>query len=130
MDNPRYTLPKQERLSGRKEIATLLDRGKFSDGPGGLRFCFLRESGSELNRIMISVPKRNFKRAVKRNLLKRRIRESYRLQKHELEGSGTDILFIYTSKEILPYADIYDAVGKIISKINDYGHRQAERNNP
>ena len=49
--------------------------------------------------------------AVKRNLLKRRIRESYRLQK-DLFGPGKDILFIYTPKEVLPFADIYAAVGE------------------
>ena len=42
----------------------------------GLRYCFRPDSGAEENRIMVSVPKKMFKRAVKRNLLKRRIRES------------------------------------------------------
>ena len=76
-------------------------------------------TGSELNRIMVSVPKKMFKRAVKRNLLKRRIRESWRKQKHSLltEG-GTDILFIYPTKEIQTYEQIYTCVGQIIEKIN------------
>jgi ribonuclease P protein component len=54
----------------------------------------------------VSVPKRNFKRAVRRNLLKRRIRESYRRQK-ALLGSGVDVLFVYTSREVLPYEAVY-----------------------
>ena len=61
-----------------------------------------------------------FKRAVKRNLLKRRIRESYRKQKHNLtvEG-GLDVLFTYSTKEILCYEEIYASIGKIIEKINE-----------
>ena len=67
---------------------------------------------------MVSVPKKMFKRAVKRNLLKRRIRESWRKQKHGLHVNGTDILFIYPTKEIQTYEQIYTAVGQIIEKIN------------
>jgi ribonuclease P protein component len=68
---------------------------------------------------MVSVPKKMFKRAVKRNLLKRRIRESWRKQKHDLQTTGgTDILFIYPTKEIQTYEQIYACVGQIIEKIN------------
>ena len=79
----------------------------------------MTDTGNEVNRIMVSVPKKMFKRAVKRNLLKRRIRESWRKQKHTLAlTGGTDILFIYPSKEILSYEEIYSSVGSIIEKIN------------
>ena len=67
---------------------------------------------------MVSVPKKNFKRAVRRNLLKRRIRESYRKQKHAIDGTGTDILFIYSGREIMSYSDIFASIGAAIQKIN------------
>ena len=67
---------------------------------------------------MVSVPKKIFKRAVKRNLLKRRIRESWRLQKETLNATGVDILFTYSTKEILDFEEVQAAVAKIIEKIN------------
>jgi ribonuclease P protein component len=112
----RNTLPKKERLCGKTAISKLL-AGKKGSVPG-MRFIFLKDTGADTNRIVVSVSKKFFKRAVKRNLLKRRIRESYRMQKHALEVKGVDILFIYFTKEILSYEEIYKAVGQIIDKIN------------
>ena len=112
------TLPKRERLCGKTTIGHLLAKGKHGNVPG-LRFLYLTDTGSDTNRIMVSVPKKMFKRAVKRNLLKRRIRESWRKQKHFLlTTGGTDILFIYPIKEIQTYEQIYSCVGQIIEKIN------------
>jgi ribonuclease P protein component len=117
MDEIRHTLPKKERLCGKTAISTLLAKGRHGKVPG-LRYCFNPDSGAEDNRIMVSVPKKMFKRAVKRNLLKRRIRESWRRQKHNLDGlNGYDILFTYSLKEILSYEEIYEAVGKVVEKV-------------
>lgn len=115
---PTNTLIKKERLCGKTTIGKLLAKGKHGT-VSGLRFLYMTGTGSETNRIMVSVPKKLFKRAVKRNLLKRRIRESWRKQKHDLIMSGgTDILFIYPTKEIQTYEQIYTSVGEIIKKIN------------
>ena len=113
----RHTLPKKERLCGKTGISKLLANGKHGNIPG-FRFCYLSGNQLEYNRIMVSVPKKIFKRAVKRNLLKRRIRESWRLQKETLNITGVDILFTYSTKEILKFEDIQEAVAKIIEKIN------------
>ncbi len=112
------TLPKKERLCGKTSISLLLARGKHGSVPN-MRYLFMKNTGNEQNRILISVPKKLFKRAVKRNLLKRRIRESYRKQKHNLtvEG-GLDVLFIYSTKEMLTYQEIYSVIGQIIDRIN------------
>ena len=123
------TLPKKERLCGKSSIGKLLAKGRHGNVPG-LRFLYMTDTGSEVNRIMVSVPKKMFKRAVKRNLLKRRIRESWRRQKHALAVTGgTDILFIYPSKEILSYEEIYSCVGNIIEKINSAQARQEDPKN-
>ena len=79
------------------------------------------EGCSNPNAVMVSVPKRNFKRAVKRNLLKRRIRESYRLNKEILAapaGCRTNILFVYVSKEIKEYSYIEHKLKEVLSMVS------------
>ena len=118
-DVPRNTLPKEERLYGKKDISRLLARGKYRVC-GNIRYCFSAGNGTGRNRIMVSVSKKLFRRAVKRNLLKRRIRESYRLQKHVLPAEcATDIFFIYNSKEISATPEIRAEVGRILEMIGN-----------
>lgn len=69
--------------------------------------------------MMVVVPKRLFKRAVKRNLLKRRLREAYRLQKGLLRASGIDFMLLYASREILPYSVIAEEVAKALERISE-----------
>ena len=118
------TLPKKERLCGKTGIEKLLAKGRHGN-MSELRYIFLTGTEKPYNRILISVPKKLFKRAVKRNLLKRRIRECWRKQKHSLKmQAGMDILFIYSTKEVLTYQDIYARVGLIIEKINERVEKQ------
>lgn len=115
----RETLSKKERLNGRKDIAELLAKGRFGTA-GALKYCVRKENGCGMNRIMVSVGKKLFKRAVKRNLLKRRLRESYRRSKDILPmDAGVDILLIYNTKEILSYSQINDNVMSILKLISD-----------
>lgn len=72
---------------------------------------------------LFSVPKRYHKRANKRNLLRRRTKEAYRLNKESLVSLATnetlavDIAIIYSSKEILPYKNIEYALRRIVAEI-------------
>lgn len=71
----------------------------------------------------ISVRKKQFKRAVKRNLIKRRTREAWRKQKATLYGwlenhnKNLIILFVYGADVALPYAEIYHRIGQIIKRL-------------
>lgn len=111
-------LPKSERLSGKTTIAALMKDGKWGR-EAQLKYC-VRENGLDFSRIMVSVPKKNFKRAVKRNLLKRRLREAYRTQKTVLSGHGLDIMLFYNSTEILSSAEIHSLVGQILGKLKGF----------
>lgn len=71
-------------------------------------------AGNLPGRILVSVPKRCFKRAVKRNLLKRRIREAYRVQKLP----GVDVMFQYNSAELADFAAVRADITAILSRIS------------
>ena len=115
-----YTLHKGQRLKSEIQIRTLFASGKsFVAYP--LRVVFANTEQPEV-KIMASVPKRLFKRAVKRNLLKRRIREAYRLQQTAFnpldQQHGLHISFAYIAPEILPYSTLEHAMTKAAKKIN------------
>ncbi len=99
-----------------------MSRGRWGFTPG-LKYCFLK-GGEALrpqpNSIIVSVPKRLFKRAVKRNLLKRRLREAYRTQKGILPPEGHSILFLYNTKEVMEYSDVREQVAAVLQKLVEH----------
>lgn len=123
MDNKPNALPKSERLCSLGALRRLFDEGR-SGFVYPFRYTYLtEESTSPSVEVLFSVPKRNHKRANKRNLLKRRMREAYRLNNGELKsqcqsrGVAFDIAFIYSSKEVLPSNTIAHAITKILAEV-------------
>ena len=86
----------------------------------------LEKEEQSFDRLAITVPKRLFKLAVSRNLLKRRVREAYRLNKRcsgkcvpiALEMKNFDIFLVYISKKELSFKVISKAVKEILESID------------
>ncbi len=69
-------------------------------------------------RLLISVSKRNFKKAVDRNRIKRQIREGYRLQKSEFDLSHIDTFaFICVAKEHIDSKFLHKRIKKLLTML-------------
>jgi len=102
LEGQNFKFPKEERLCSRTSIKELFAKGSsFYLQPFFVKFLSSTDDG---NKVLFSVSKKNFKRAVDRNLLKRRMREAYRLNKTTLQTDKSyNIAFVYTSKEVLSF---------------------------
>lgn len=118
-----YNLPREERLRGRTAVSNL-----FANGASGfvfpIRYVWREVDCEAVSSVLFTVPKKFHKRANKRNLLRRRLKEGYRLQKSLLgEASmGLNIALIYSTKENLEYSRIAKALAKVLTII------ESERN--
>jgi ribonuclease P protein component len=118
-----YTLSRCERLRSLTAIRRL-----FVEGRGGFvypfRYMVLDDAGSSGVEVMFSVPKKFHKRANKRNLLKRRTREAYRLSAEALrtkaEDRGVDLALVYSTKDIVSYKTIENAVKRILGQVCEH----------
>lgn len=127
MRNHSETLSKAERLCGIKTINSLFENGRYLN-LNHFRVVYLffdTDTDIELPpaRILISIPKRYFKKAVIRNLLKRRIREAFRKSKYDLNNNlveknrRIDIAIVWTGKTIASYAEIDVSVKEMIKRL-------------
>ena len=122
MTEKKQTFSANERLKSRKEISRIFKDGIFlySDN---FSLGFLRKINQNTHKIAVSVPKKFFKSAVIRNKLKRRIKESYRLNKQLLYGISEEsavfcnLIIIYKNKKILPFQEINLELTELLKKL-------------
>ncbi len=126
MTETRHTLSKNERLSWKRYIDLLFAEGKsFIAFP--LRVVYLAvDNGPEAPvSMLVSVSKKKFKRAVKRNHIKRQVREAYRVRKSELAGYGPGqpkkllVAFLYIDKEIHSFGEMEKAMTKAMRLLRE-----------
>jgi ribonuclease P protein component len=105
-----YTFKKEERLCNKKLIESLFHNGSsFLCYPFKASWLPVDETMPYPAQLLITVSKKRYKHAVDRNLVKRRIREVYRLNKQQylyeqLSTAGKQLVFSisYIGKEIVP----------------------------
>jgi ribonuclease P protein component len=123
VDKIKVTFKKGERLCSKKIIDKL-----FADGSSFLSYpvktVYLRgDLPTDFPvQAAFSVSKKNYKRALERNIIKRRMRESYRTNKHSLYKNCDGqlaVFFIYVGKEILDYQKVEAGMKKALVRLQN-----------
>ncbi len=115
--------PKSERLHNKSSIATLFSKGQHLV-VYPLKLVYLKKERLDHalpNQMLVTVPKGRFKRAVDRNLLKRRIREAYRLNRQLIRQPEDFYLligYIYIGKELHNYHLIEEKLKQSLLRLN------------
>lgn len=123
----RQTLPKEQRLHKKKEIEQLFEKGK------GFNFYPFRvvvymhdtEDNTSIPRLLVSVSKKRFHHAVKRNKVKRLVREAWRKNKTQLmircdeQKKILDVALVYTATIILSYEEIEKKIKQLSLRLEN-----------
>ena len=124
----RADLPKSQRVYKKTAVNSLFEEGKgFSLYPFRVVVHLYDAECQEdaLPRILVSVSKKRFHHAVKRNRVKRLIREGWRKNKGQLvelcqsQNKTLDVAFVYTATVILKYSEVEDKIKKVIVRLQE-----------
>ena len=119
----KLSLSKPERLRNVKQIDFLFKNATSIKGfPLVFSYLLFEKPQQAQIQALFAAPKRNFKKAVDRNRIKRVMRDRLRLLKPELtealNGKYIQFALIYTSRELPDYLSIDKSLKKIILNIN------------
>ena len=123
MDIQKNNFKKTERLNSHTIIEKLFAGGNKSIPAFPVRIVYMpvEDENAPTVSILISVPKKRFKRAVKRNQVKRQIREAYRKNKHtlinalEAKGMKMVMAFIWLDNKIYTTAEVEERVVRLLN---------------
>ena len=117
-------LPKYERLCKENDIQTLFDRGQgLSVYPYRVIYLPRRDESQPTVRVLVSVSKKRFHHAVKRNRVKRLMREAWRKNKAPLyeicqkDNISLDVALVYTATVIHSYEEMMKKTRKAVQEI-------------
>ena len=119
----RNTLPKKHILNSKKDIELLFKKG-YVLSRGNLRVHIYQTGKSDIPvRVLFSVPKKNHRSAVKRNLIKRRMREAFRINRHDFmhflkeEKKCLMLALVFTGQNIPAFKEVEKDMQKVLDKL-------------
>jgi ribonuclease P protein component len=114
-----FSFGADKKLKSQKKIERLFTEGKRIQKFPLRAVYFLEPSEKPGFQIAVSVPKKLLKKASDRNIIKRRMREAFRLNQHQLKlSSQMEIMFIYSTSEILEFEKIQKSMKVLIDSLN------------
>ena len=121
-----FKFPKKQKLCNETAIKKMFSNGKsFVVEPIRLVWKVEENIDKEAIKSIIVVPKKKLKLASNRNVVRRRMKEAYRLHKTELESSlkskniQLNVAIIYQKEEILPYKTIEEKIKLILGRLSE-----------
>lgn len=127
-----FNFPTHLRLKSRKKIDELFSsRLSLLSHPILFKYSFNPKDSSNEPQVAFSLKRKNFKRAVDRNRIKRLMREAYRLNwRNDLESiinkGDLSIIFIYIDDKIQSYLNIESSLKKGLQKLAIQTTKQLE----
>jgi len=126
-----YTFSKGDRLKSKKALTSLFEHGKkVKNQLFTLVYIENIERKNPIVKLAVSVPKRNVKKAVDRNRLKRLIKEVYRLRQPPfIDGikdldAAYDIMLIYHGNVNGTYKDIENKIMLLLNRFSEKLHAE------